>query len=45
MPAKLDDASLQQSATATGILIDKAQLLRQRPTSIQAGFYLTQEQR
>jgi hypothetical protein len=45
MPAKLEDASLQQSATAAGILIDKAQLLRQRPTSIQAGVYLTQEQR
>jgi hypothetical protein len=45
MPAKVQDASLQQSATAAGILIDKAQLLRQRPTSIQAGVYLTQEQK
>jgi hypothetical protein len=26
MPAKLEDATLQQSATAAGILIDKAQL-------------------
>jgi hypothetical protein len=45
MPAKIEDASLQQSATAAGILIDKAQLLRQRPTSIQAGVYLTVEER
>jgi hypothetical protein len=45
MPSKLEDATLQQSATAAGILIDKAQLLRQRPTSIQAGVYLTQEQK
>jgi hypothetical protein len=45
MPAKFEDATLQQSPTAAGILIDKAQLLRQRPTSIQAGVYLTREQK
>jgi hypothetical protein len=45
MPAKIDDASLQQSATAAGIMIDKAQLLRQYPTSIQAGVHLTIEER
>jgi hypothetical protein len=45
MQAKVPNANLQKSTTAAGILIDKAQLLRQRRTSIQAGVYLTQEQK
>jgi hypothetical protein len=41
---KLDDASLKETATAAGILIDKIQLLRGQPTAINAQA-LTDEQR
>ena len=34
MPAKIADASLSQTATAYGILMDKSQLLKGLPTSI-----------
>ena len=34
LPGKIDEASLQQTATSLGITIDKMQLLKQKPTGI-----------
>ena len=45
IPEKIDSASLNQLAIALGVSIDKRLLLLGQPNSIQAGVYLTQEQR
>lgn len=45
IPAKLDTAPLNQCAVALGIAIDKRQLLLGQATSIQAGVFLTTQQR
>ncbi len=45
MPSKLDTAPLNQVAVALGICIDKRQLLLGQPNSIQAGVFLTADQR
>jgi len=45
IPEALDSAPLNQLAVALGISIDKRLLLQGQPNSIQAGVYLTREQR
>jgi transposase-like protein len=45
LAGKVDTANLLQAATAMGIAIDKARLLRDQPTNINAPAKLTHEQR
>lgn len=45
LPEKIEEASLQQTATSLGIVVDKMQLLRGQPTNITDDASLTDDER